>query len=323
MKRGEFSVIETFFRPLTDSRPEALGLLDDAAVLTPTLGHQIVVTSDALTEGVHFLSSTRASDVAHKALGVNLSDLAAMGAVPLAYTLTLSLPVSTDDAWFADFSSGLAQCQSVHGIFLAGGDTTATNGPLGLSITAFGQVPEGRALTRGGAQPGDDLYVSGTIGDAALGLLVVRDRKTLGDNDKALSDRYHRPNPRTSLGPQLLGIATACIDISDGLIADIGHICSVSRVSAKISADEIPLSSGAKDALARNPALLQTIATGGDDYELAFTAPVSQANAVSEIAGFLGLPINRIGSILEGDEVAVYDRDGRLITFDKIGYRHF
>ncbi|MAN80894.1 MAG: thiamine-phosphate kinase [Magnetovibrio sp.] len=322
---GEFDLIAAYFRPLTEGRPEALDLEDDAGLLTPPEGSQLVVTTDALVAGQHFLPDTPAESLAVKALGVNLSDLAAMGATPAAYTLALAAPKPIPPGWLQNFAAGLGDMQAAHGIFLLGGDTVTTSGPLTLSVTALGWVGAGAALCRSGAQVGDDLYVSGTIGDAALGLLVARDgRKLAGDGgDAFLRGRYDRPQPRTTLGPRLVGIATSCIDVSDGLAADVGHITKTSGLGAEISVRDLPLSDAARSALTDDPGLLQTLVTGGDDYELAFTAPPSAAGTIAAAAGESGVPVTRIGTMTAEPDVRLLGPGGAALDLGQGGYRHF
>jgi len=232
----EFDRIARHFRPLAG--PGSLGLTDDAAVFTPPPGRELVVTADAMVESVHFLPGTAPGLVARKLLRVNLSDLAAMGAMPLGYLVTLSVPRSFGDDWFAGFAAGLAQDQAAFGTALLGGDTTQTPGPLCVSLTAIGHVAPGQAIRRSGAQAGDEVWVTGTIGDGVLGLEAARGN--LADPDGYLAGRYNLPTPR--LGLALHGWARACMDVSDGLFQDLGHICRASGVGAVVEADLVPLS---------------------------------------------------------------------------------
>lgn len=326
----EFIRIARYFAPLARDFPGALGLTDDAALLRTEPGFELAVTTDALVEGVHFVGDEPASLIARKALRVNLSDLAAMGATPLAYTLALALPERFKEPWVADFAAGLGADQREFGIQLAGGDSVSTPGPLTLSITAFGTVPTAKALRRSGARPGDLVYVSGTIGDGALGLASVRG--TLGDlPPKArsdLADRYRLPRPRTTLGPALIDIASAAIDVSDGLMADLGHIAETSGVAIGIDAREVPLSPAALRAVQNDPARRTLVLSGGDDYELALTIAPERSAILSSLASTLGVRLTRIGTVGQvtgaGEAgVVVRDEEGRAIALDRPGYRHF
>ncbi|HEX9702552.1 MAG TPA: thiamine-phosphate kinase [Rhodospirillales bacterium] len=323
----EFELIRRFFAPLAAKAPGALGLTDDAALIKPPKGHELVVTTDALVEGVHFPFGETPESVAARALGVNLSDLAAMGARPLAYTMAIALGDRCGGAWIGRFAGELGRLQKTHRIDLIGGDTVATTGPLTVSITAFGVVRQGMALRRNAARPGDGIYVSGTIGDAALGLRALegRLRGLAGKHRKALLDRFQRPRPRVCLGRALVGVARAAIDVSDGLVADVGHVARASRLTAEIDAGRVPLSAAARAAIAGDPKRLSVAITGGDDYELAFTAPPRADAAIARIARSLKLRITRIGRMKKGDggTVMVTDGDGRPIRLARGGYRHF
>ncbi len=327
-KRGEFELIESYFAPLSAAEPGAFNLTDDAAVLEVEEGNRLVVTTDILIAGVHFPDQAEPEDIAAKSLRVNLSDLAAMGAEARAYTLSLALPKDLNVTWLKRFSKSLAAEQENFQVTLIGGDTVATPGPLSLSICAIGTVIEGAELRRNQAHGGDAVYVSGTIGDAALGL------KALGGELKGLSpvhegfllDRYHRPEPRLELGRRLAGVAGAAIDVSDGLAADLGHICAASKVSAAIEAFMVPLSEAARSALEKGASSIAAVLGGGDDYELLFTAPPKAALDIERISAELGLPITPIGHIKEGNDgggVTVVDENGNQIALPDNGYRHF
>ncbi len=305
----EFSLIRTYFAPLAKGFPGSLNLTDDAGLLDIPPGKQLVVTKDAISAGVHFLGSESPDLIARKLLRTNLSDLAAMGAEPLAYVLALMLPKDTDEAWFAAFATGLREDQERYGIHLAGGDTTVTHGTLSLSLTAFGTVDKGRALTRAGAKPGDFIYVSGTLGDSALGLASLQGKIPA---DVFLQQRYLLPEPRLALGLQLHGIASACMDISDGLVQDMGHICAASGVMAEIVCAQLPVSGAAKSM----EQVMNYALTGGDDYELLFTVPADKAGDVPQNC-------SRIGVIKEGKGVRVLDGDGEPMVIERKGYRHF
>jgi thiamine-monophosphate kinase len=318
---GEFARIAKYFAPLAAGYPGAFGLLDDAAVLAPSAGAELVVTTDTLVEGVHYIGDEAPGLIAGKLLRVTLSDLAAMGAAPRAYTFNMALPPKIDDAWVAAFAAGLAADQDRHGIVLIGGDSVATPGPTTLTVTGFGDVPVGGALRREGARPGDVVFVSGTIGDAALGLMAARgDLATPGA--AALIDRYRSPRPRIALGRRLRGLVHAATDISDGLVADLNHIAAVSRVSARIDAAAVPLSPAARAALAEDSNLMETILTGGDDYELVFAAPRAAARGLKTVASEVDVPITAIGEIRAGEGVAVFDATGARLLLSRSGYSH-
>jgi thiamine-monophosphate kinase len=312
---AEFSLIARHFRPLAG--PGALGLLDDAAILTPPPGRELVLSADAMVAGVHFLPDDPPDLVARKLLRVNLSDLAAKGAVPLGYLLTVSVPRQTPDAWFAGFAAGLARDQAAFGLTLLGGDTTSTPGPVSLSLTILGHVAPGQAVRRAGARPGDGIWVTGTIGDGALGLAVARGR--LSDPSGHLLDRYRLPCPR--LGLTVGGIASAGMDVSDGLVQDLGHLCRAGGVAAIIEAKRVPLSDPAR---AAGPDWLITCLTGGDDYELLLAVPPAREPQLAEAAARSGVGVARIGAFRPGPpNVAVIDRDGSPLNLPTGGWSHF
>jgi thiamine-monophosphate kinase len=324
----EFARIARYFAPLAAGFPGAFGLTDDAALVELAAGEAAVVTTDAVVAGVHFIGDEPPGLIARKALRVNLSDLAAKGARPLGYTLAAVLPAAIDDAWLADFSAGLAADQAEFGISLIGGDTVATPGPLTLSITALGAL-RGPMLRRAGARPGDRIYASGTIGDAALGLAVLRGRGGLGAPEQGfLVERYRLPQPRLQLGRGLAGVASAALDVSDGLVGDLGHIAAASAVAAVVERDRIPLSGAAAAAVAADPAAWQAVLAGGDDYELLFTVPQEKHDIIVQVASAAGTKVTVIGAIvaagdLPAGSVVVRDREGRDVTPAVSGYRHF
>ncbi|EWY39192.1 thiamine-monophosphate kinase [Skermanella stibiiresistens SB22] len=318
---GEFGRIDRYLKPLAAGFSGALGLTDDAAVFGIPAGHELVVTTDALVAGVHFLPDDPPADIAAKMLRVNLSDLAAMAAEPLAYSLVTSLPRDIGDDWLAAFATGLAEDQRAYGIHLLGGDSVSTPGPITLSVTAMGLVPTGRALRRGGAGPGDLVFVSGTIGDAALGLRVLQGTLTAEDPDP-LIDRYRRPRPRLALVPVLRRFATAGLDVSDGLVADLAHLCDVSGRAAVIDASQVPLSASARAVVGKDPRLLSTVLTGGDDYEIVFTIRPTDRDALLAT----GAEVTAIGR-LEPDgvpgTVTVLDASGAPLKLEAAGWTHF
>ena len=320
---GEFERIARFFAPLAG--PGGLGLRDDAALVDWHAGRELVVTADAIVAGVHYLPDDPPDLVARKLLRVNLSDLAAMGARPLYYVLTTALPPELGPGWLAGFAAGLGEDQRHFGVDLLGGDSVSTVGPAVLSLTAIGEVAAGKAVRRSGAKPGDLLWVSGTIGDANLGLRLLRGAysELAAEHRSYLIRRFQIPQPRTELGPRLSGLAHAMIDISDGLVADLGHICETSRVAAVVELDLLPLSPAALVVAEGDPAIRARLAAGGDDYELLFTAPANAEKPLADLSCRLGIPITNIGRIEPGAGVRIADADGRVITLDHTGYRHF
>ena len=322
---GEFGRIERFFRPLAEEFPGALGLTDDAATVAVPAGKELVVTTDAIVAGVHFLPTDLPGDIARKALRVNLSDLAAKGATPLAYTLTLATDDQAD-AWVEAFAEGLADDQGRYGIALAGGDSVSTPGPLWVSITAFGLADAGRAVRRNGARPGDIVLVTGTIGDAALGLAVVQGHLAVQNGDAAmLVDRYRLPQPRTGLADAVAAHAHAAIDISDGLAADFGHVCRASNVRGAIAVDAVPLSAAARRTLNVHPERLVDVLTGGDDYELLLTTSPDGAVALRAAAGAAEIGLTEIGRIeaaTGAPQVLLVGADGKPMSFAKAGWTH-
>ena len=319
--QDEFAIIDSLFAPLTEGAPEAFGLTDDAACLKPQAGHDLVITKDALVAGVHFLEDDAPGLIARKALRVNLSDLAAKGAVPLGYLMACAWPRDTDLSWMTDFADGLKQDQAEWGLSLWGGDTVSTPGPFTVSITAFGQVKTETMITRSGAQAGDDLYVSGTIGDAGLGLrLLTGDLQAENEAHEAYAiARYRLPQPRLSLGQALVGLASAALDVSDGLVADATHLATSSGVGLEIDLGAVPLSKTA-EALGVDRRELVVV---GDDYELLFTVPRNRAEEVAKLSRDLSVPVTRIGHIQSGAGVCVKDAEGQKVQFDTPGYVHF
>ena len=326
---SEFDLIKRYF-----SRPTqraALGGGDDCALLNPTPGTQMVVSSDMLVEGRHFFADVSPFSLGHKALAVNLSDLAACGATPVAFTLALSLP-RIDHAWLQAFADGMYALADAHGCELIGGDTT--RGPLNICITVFGEVPRGQALLRSGAKVGDDVYVSGTLGDARLALDALQGRIRLPTDMLAATRlRLEMPTPRIALGTALRGIATSAIDISDGLAGDLGHILQASGIGALVDADiTINLIAararfmGAKgdfDAQFDHQKQLETVFSGGDDYELAFTAPPAARSAVQAAASSSNTPVTRIGVIVSTHGLRLKDANGQLVTAEFKSFDHF
>lgn len=316
---SEFALIRRHFtRP---ARHTDLAVGDDAALIRPSAGMQLAISTDMLVAGTHFFADTDPEDLGWKTLAVNVSDLAAMGAAPRWVVLAASLP-APDEAWIAAFAKGFFACSEAFGIDVIGGDTT--RGPLNLCPTIFGEVPVGQAITRAGARPGDDLWISGAPGRAALGLAQLRGEATLAGADRAdCLAALHRPQPRVALGLALRGLASSLLDVSDGLLGDLGHILEQSAVGAVISAGALPLAP--LEAACGDAALaFRACTAGGDDYELLFTAPVARRAEVGALAERLHLPLHRIGSITPAEQgLRLRDHDGQLRPLAANGYDHF
>jgi thiamine-monophosphate kinase len=326
---GEDRLIAKYFGPLT-KHPGALGLLDDAAVLTPPAGCDLVLTKDALVAGVHFFADDPPGAIARKALRVNLSDLAAKGATPAGFLLALALPEGVTEPWLQAFADGLGADADTYACPLLGGDTVKTPGPLMVSITALGSVPHGSMVRRSGARAGDRVFVTGSIGDAALGLALR------GDGDAArhwkldaklrdyLTDRYLLPQPRNALAEALRAHASAAMDVSDGLVGDFGKLCAASSVSAEIDVARVPLSEAAQAALAAEPTLIETVLTGGDDYEIICTMGEREAEEFRSAAIAMGVAVTEIGRIVSGDSAPGFiGPDGRQLSFARASFSHF
>jgi thiamine-monophosphate kinase len=317
---GEFELIERFFKRA--ARQADVGIGDDCAIWTPTPGHQLAISADMLVEGRHFLPTVNPGDLGHKALAVNLSDLAACGATPRAFLLSLSLP-RVDEKWLSGFSQGLFALADAHNCELIGGDTT--QGPLNVSITVMGEVPAYQAILRSGAQAGDDVYVSGHLGDARLALEAFRGTVSLPQSVFELArSRMERPDPRTALGVSLRGVATAMADISDGLLGDLGHILKASRVGADIHIAAIQNLMLTRDAWACPQDLLQRcVLSGGDDYELVFTCHPSDHQRVLVLGEACGTPVTRIGRITSEPRTHLLTEDGVVLPNTFSSFDHF
>jgi thiamine-monophosphate kinase len=315
---GEFELIDRYFkRPVSRN---VLGVGDDCALLAPAPGMQLAVSCDMLVEGRHFLSTVDPFKLGHKALAVNLSDLSACGATPLAFTLALSMP-QADDAWLEPFSRGLLALASAHGCELVGGDTT--RGPLNICITVFGEVPPGQALLRSGARAGDDIFVSGTLGDARLALEVLRGKQSVPAGVfEAARARMEQPTPRVALGQALRGIATSAIDVSDGLLGDLGHILRQSAVGGRVET-QLAIGLIAAQGVLDDADRLEYVLAGGDDYELAFTAPPARREAVQAAARQAGTPVTRIGVIEPQPGLRLVDAQGNHVRTRYGSFDHF
>lgn len=324
---GEFDFIATYLAPLAG--PGGLGLKDDAALLNPSTGKDLILTKDTMIEGVHFPRGHYGGDTAEKLLRVNLSDLAAKGASPIGYLLSIAWPKDIEPRYFQGFASGLRDVQDAYDFKLLGGDTTTIDGPMVVSATLIGEVPKGTMVKRRGAQLGDDIWVTGTIGDAYLGLQTVLGKALYPrPNADALwhfEEAYYRPEPRLLFRKSLRQYAKACADISDGLVADAGHVAKASGASFVIDADKIPLSSAAGAWLAGQidqDEGFKKLITAGDDYELVFSAKPDDASAIRKAAKAIGLRLSKIGTVKSGEGILVMS-DGKAIRFSKTGHTHF
>ncbi len=327
-KSGEDRLIERFFRPLA-KHPAALGLMDDVALMTPPAGSDLVLKTDAIVGGVHFFPDDAADAVAKKALRVNLSDLAAKGAKPAGFLLALALPQDIGEDWLADFARGLGEDADSYGCPLLGGDTDLTPGPVTISIAAFGFVPHGAMVRRAGAKAGETVVATGSIGDAALGLLLRREPKRpafakLDGKAKAhLAERYLLPQPRLALALALREHASAAIDVSDGLVGDLMKLAAVSGVGARIETKRVPFSPAARMVLTAEPSLIETAITGGDDYEILATVPAERLASFQAAAKSAGVELTAIGRIEPGEGVEVLAEDGRPLAFARTSFSHF
>jgi thiamine-monophosphate kinase len=326
---GEDLLIARYFRPLA-THPGALGLLDDAATITPPAGSDVVLKADAIVGGVHFFADDPPDMIAKKALRVNLSDLAAKGASPAGFLLSLALPQALGADWLEGFARGLGEDAKAYRCPLLGGDTDRTPGPVTISIAAFGILPCGTMVRRSGAQPGDLVVVTGTIGDAALGLLLRRDPDTaigwqLDHRQRDhLIERYLLPQPRSVIAEALRQHASAAMDVSDGLVGDLGKLCVASAMAADIEVARVPLSGAARKALAGDPSLIETVLTGGDDYEVVATVPAKGRDALMAAAKAAGVALTEIGMVrTDRPGVHFLDRAGKPLLFKKPSFSHF
>ncbi len=326
---GEDDLVREFLAPLAAGFPGALGLTDDCAVLTPAPGTELVLKTDPVVAGVHFFADDDPADIAWKALAVNVSDLAAKGAAPRIYLMALSLPEAPERAWMAKFAAGLGEAQRAFGIQLAGGDTDRTPGHFSICLTVIGEVPAGRMVRRAAARAGHAIYVSGTLGDSALGLalrtdatLAARLGLTAGEAAHAIG-RYLRPEPRIGLAPALLAHAGAAMDLSDGLLKDLGRMCGASGVGARIVAADLPLSPAMRRAIAAEPERINAAIAAGDDYEILATVDTSSCAAFEAAAQAAGVAVTRIGEITATLEVHVLGADGAPLSPARPGWDHF
>jgi thiamine-monophosphate kinase len=324
----EERLIARYFRPLA-THPGAFGLGDDAAILTPPAGCDLVLTTDGGIAGVHFFADDPAEKIGRKVLRMNLSDLAAKGAQPIGFLMSVALPAGVEEGWLAAFAAGLGEDVRHYQCPLLGGDTDRTPGPAAVSIAAFGTVPHGRMVRRSSAKAGDCVVVTGTIGDAALGVLLRRDREKRGQRWR-LSDamrthllqRYLLPEPRSVLADAVLAHASAAMDVSDGLAGDLAKLCRASAVAAEIDVAGVPLSDAARAAVAADPALIEAVLTGGDDYEIVLTLPPEKLASFHAAAARAGVAVTEIGRILAGEGVR-FVRGGKALSFARPSFSHF
>jgi thiamine-monophosphate kinase len=325
---AEDRLIARYFKPLA-RHPGAFGLDDDAAILSPPPGHDVVLKTDAIVGGIHFFPGDPADAVARKALRVNLSDLAAKGAKPAGFLLALALPKSVGEKWLAQFSRGLGEDAELYGCPLMGGDTDRTSGPVTIAIAAFGTLPAGTMVRRAGAKIGDKVVVTGAIGDAALGLQLRRAPasakrwKLTAAMRKHLLGRYLMPEPRNAMAEALRTHASAAMDVSDGLAGDLAKLCRASGLAAEIAAGRVPLSPAARTALATDGKLLATILTGGDDYEIVATVASEKLTALQAAARAAGVALTEIGEVVAGRGARFYAANGKQLTFARASFSHF
>jgi thiamine-monophosphate kinase len=326
---AEDRLIARYFKPLA-KHPGAFGLVDDAAAIAPPKGCDIVLKTDGIIGGVHFFPDDPPETVARKALRVNLSDLAAKGARPVGFLLTLALPNDIGDAWLRRFARGLGADADRYGCPLFGGDTDRTPGPITISIAAFGAVPHGKMVLRSTAKPGEKVLTTGTIGDAALGLLLrkhpVRAKRwgLAPRAERHLAQRYLLPQPRNTIASALRAHASAAMDVSDGLVGDLSKLCRASGVSAEIDIARVPLSPAARKAIEAEPGLIETVMTGGDDYEVLLTVPARRVAALRKAAATAGVAVTEIGTVVRGNAVPRFiDRHGKTLAFVRPSFSHF
>ncbi len=321
MEPGEFDLIKQYFTAPVTRKDVSLGIGDDCAIVTVPENRQLAITTDTLVDGVHFPSNTPAEDIAHKAIAVNLSDLAAMGAEPAWLTLALSIP-RVDEGWIRSFADGFRLMAEKYRVQLIGGDTT--QGPLSITVQAMGFVDADNIMRRDAARPGDVIYVSGTLGDAAAGLRIVQQGQAVDENGSWLISRLNRPEPRVELGMMVSACCKCAIDISDGLAADLGHILEASQCGATVNIDAIPLSHQLVEfSLNRDEVDWNRVLSGGDDYELCLVVEPGNENNLMQIASQIALPLTRIGVIEQHGSLAFVDQAGKKYLLDQAGYEHF
>lgn len=326
---GEEGIVQEFLAPLAAGYPGALGLKDDCATIAVPAGEELVVKTDPVVAGIHFPSGTDPADIGWRALAVNVSDLAAKGARPLAYLMALGLPAAPTRDWLSRFAGGLGEAQRAFGCHLIGGDTDRIEGPVSIAISVFGLVPAGRMVRRGAAEAGDTLLVSGTLGDASLGLQLLKDaraRQRWGlapEEAGELERRFLRPTPRLALGPLLRAGAHAAMDLSDGLVKDLRRMCAASGVGARVEAGRVPLSAPARKVIACEPGMILSALAAGDDYEILAAVPTARVGGLTAEAAKAGVPLTTIGEVVRGAGVEVIGLDGRPMALSRTGWDHF
>lgn len=319
---NEFELVKEYFRPLTMGREEAGGLLDDAAVFSVPEDMDLVVSSDTLNSGTHFLDGELPQNVAHKALRVNLSDMAAMGATPVAYQMNLAFAKQPDEAWVKAFSEALMEDNERYNVFCSGGDTTVSEGSLLISITIFGYVPKGQAVKRSGAEDGDLLVLTGPIGRAAVGVKSLLGIIELDDPSPFLAV-CHKPEPRVALSPAIAKHAKAAVDISDGFIADVSHLCEASGCAVDIELKDIPFTEETAALIENGVVRLEKLLTGGDDYEVAMAVAPEDLDAITAEARACGITLSVAGRFKTGEGLRVLGDDGEELEFESSGWTHF
>jgi thiamine-monophosphate kinase len=321
---AEDDLIARYFKPLA-SHPGALGLADDCAAIAPPAGHDLVLKTDGLIEGVHFFPDDPSDGVARKALRVNLSDLAAKGAQPLGFLLAIALRKGFSESWLAVFTRALGEDAAAYACPLLGGDTDSTPGPISISVMAFGSLPQGTMVRRNGARAGDLLFVSGALGEAALGLAALRGKlpALAADTRERLVGRYRVPQPRTALAEAVRTHASAAIDISDGFAGDLAKLCGASGVTVAIDCERLPLAGDVRALVAAEPGTIETIVTGGEDYEILCTVPPAKADSFRSAASRADVPVTEIGTVEPGDAAPRLAFRGRPLTLVRPSWSHF
>ena len=320
--RNEFEIISDFFSPLARDKG-SFGLSDDVAVLSKAKGYHFIVSTDMLISEVHFFSNDDPEDIASKCIRVNISDIVSKGAIPKYYFLSIALPKETDDKWIKSFTKSLKIEQKNFNISLMGGDTVSTTGPLTINIVCIGVIEKNKLIRRNGAMPGEDIYVTGEIGSAKIGLEILK-KNIIANSDleNYFIKKYRLPCPRNKLGPKLINLASSSIDISDGLISDLNHICLASNVKAEVNYSLLPVSNCISQLNLTENQLKNIILNGGDDYEIIFTSNSLNSTKIFDLSKFLEVNITKIGMIVQGEGIEVFDKESKKIDLILDGYKH-